>query len=364
MKGDSYNGWDATGAYLLAYAMPLKNIYLTGKTPPTAPQLSAAQAQTIILDGRGWTNKDRNSGYDQLDGDALFERLGSWSPTVRERAALALARRKNIPLQPLMEMLASPSLAANYGACEAIISMKGAAAAAVPALRKALKNDDLWLRIKAAEALANIGQPAMDAVPELLQMIAQGPTEKDPRNMQQRYLSFSVFGVMLKRNLDGVDREQLRTAVLAGLQNQDARARGTIGNIYQQLSYDEIKPLLPAIYEAIVTPAPSDVMFASEIRLAGLNVLAKNRIREGMPLCLDVMELDKWGKQERVKKCLDSLAIYGAAAKPMLPQLHKLEKELIAHTEAASMQEQIYQLQGLIKTIENSNDTVELRSIK
>lgn len=364
MKGDSYSGWDTTGATLLAYAMPLKNIYLTGKNPPTAPQLNADQAQSIILDGRGWSNKDRNSAYDKLDGDTLFERLGSWSPIVRERAALALARRKQIPLPPLLKMLESPRLEARYGACEALISLEGAAAPAVPELRKALKNDDLWLRIKAAEALANIGKPAMVAVPELLQMLAQGPSEKDPRGMQQRYLSFSVFGVMLKKSLDGVDRDELRKAVVAGLLNQDARARGTIGNIYQQLSYDEIKPLLPQIYEAIVTPAPSDVMFAGQIRLAGLDVLAQNRIREGLPLCLEVMELDKWGKQERVERCLDSLAVYGAAAGPMLPKLRQLEKDLIAHTEAKSLQSQIQQLHDLIGKLESSNESVELRSIK
>jgi hypothetical protein len=45
MKKDSYGGWDATGGYLLAYAMPLKKILLTGKQPNIAPQIDAATAQ-------------------------------------------------------------------------------------------------------------------------------------------------------------------------------------------------------------------------------------------------------------------------------------------------------------------------------
>ena len=53
---------------------------------------------------------------------------------------------------------------------------------------------------------------------------------------------------------------------------------------YQQLSYKEIKPLLPTVHEAIVTPAPSGIMFASGIRLAGVDLLAKHHIEEGMPL--------------------------------------------------------------------------------
>ena len=47
MKKDSYGGWDSTGGYLLAYAMPLKKILLTGKQPNTAPQLDAATAQAV-----------------------------------------------------------------------------------------------------------------------------------------------------------------------------------------------------------------------------------------------------------------------------------------------------------------------------
>ena len=71
------------------------------------------------------------------------------------------------------------------------------------------------------------------------------------------YLCFALFGTLLKKSLDGVDRDLLRTAVAAGLRNQDGRARGEVGSIYQRLSYDELKPLLPAILDAIVTPAPS-----------------------------------------------------------------------------------------------------------
>ena len=86
---DSYEGWDATGSYLLACAMPLKKIYLTGKRPSIAPQLDAAAAQSLIDDGRGWNNKDQHSAYDKLSEAQLLERLGSWAPTVRERAGAA-----------------------------------------------------------------------------------------------------------------------------------------------------------------------------------------------------------------------------------------------------------------------------------
>ncbi len=102
MRRDSYEGWDCTGAYLLAYAMPLEKIYLTGKRPAKIPQLDDGAAQQLIRDGRGWSNKDRNSAYDQLDIDALIDRLASWSPVVRERAAMALGRRRDKSQSPIL----------------------------------------------------------------------------------------------------------------------------------------------------------------------------------------------------------------------------------------------------------------------
>lgn len=363
-KNDSYAGWDATGAYLLAYAMPLKKIYLTGKRASIAKPLDATSAASLIADGRGWSNKDRASYYDAMSEKDLLDRLGSWSPTVRERAAQALSRRKPFPIDSVIAMLGSPQLEARYGACEALALFKESAAPAVPKLMQAFHDKDLWMRVCAAKALAAIGQPAMNAVPALLERMAVGATKEDPRAMEQRYLCSALFGTMLKRSLDGVDRDLLRKAVVAGLQNQDGRARGEIGGIYQQLSYEDIKPLLPAIREAIVTQAPSGEMFASGIRLSGVELLAKHRIREGMTLCLQVMEIDKWGKKDRIGRCLKIMAMYGGAAKPMLPQLRQLEKDFLAHPEAKSLVAFQPTLQKLIKDIETATDTMELRSLE
>ena len=360
MANDKYAGWDATGNYLLAYAMPLKKILLTGKQPNLAPQLDATAAKALILDGRGWSNKDRDSAYDKLSVDVLLDCLGSWSPIVRDRAAMALGRRKGEqPVAALVKMLSSTRLEARYGACDGIAALKASGAPAVPMLTKLLTDKDLWMRVKAAETLAGIGAPAMSTLPVLLGKLTEKPTAEDPRGMEQRYLCFNVFGIMLKNSLGGVDKALLCKAVAAGLQNQDGRARGAIGGIYQQLSYEEIKPLLPAIREAIVTPAPSGEMFAAGIRLAGLDLFAKHRIKEGMELCFVVMEIDKWGKADRVPKCLKALGTYGAAAKPLLPRLRQLEKDMPGQ----GMQEQVAQVTALIKSIESATDTIELKTL-
>lgn len=362
IKNDSFANWDATGANLIAYAMPLKKILLTGKKPGGIPQLDATQAQAVVFDGRGWDNKNRNGAYDALTPDQLLEALGSWSPIVRDRAAMALSRRKDAPVDVLVKKLNSPDLTARLGACGALAYMKSAAA--VPALTALLDHEDMWLRVKAAQALAAIGEPAMATLPKLLAMLAKSPSEKDPRGMEQRYLCFSVFGTMLKKSIEGVDRDLLRKAVAAGLNNQDGRARGSVGGVYGLFSYEELKPLLPAIHEAIVTPAPSGEMFAAGIRLSGLELFAKHRIREGLPLCIDVMEIEKWGKQVRIARCLQILGIYGSAAKSELPRLRELEKVLTSHGEAKSMTSQVENLRKLITSIEKGGEPVELRSLR
>lgn len=330
LKPDSYRNWDASGGYLLACAMPLKKLYITGKKPPIIPALDAAAAQSLILDGRGWSNHDRHSAYDAIAGDQLLEMLQSWSPTVRDRAAIALSRRKNVPIEPLLTLLASPKLEARYGACQALAALGGRSAPAVQPLRQALTADDLWLRIKAAEALAAIGPAAVVAVPDMLKLLAQSDPAKDPRGMQQRYFSYTLFkgrNGLLGKSLADVDRQQLYLAVREGLKNQDGRARSSISSVYELLSFDDIKPLLPAILQAVEEPAPSGEMFADEVRVSGLRILAKHRIKEGMAACVKyTRNQNPWASQKRTPELMKILLSYGTHAKSMIPEL-----DAIAH---------------------------------
>jgi hypothetical protein len=368
---DSYAGWDCTGAYVLACAMPLKKLHLTGKKPSNVPQLNATAAQAVVADGRGWSNKDRNSFYDALSDQQLLERLQNWSPIVRERAADALGRRKGVNPAPLIEMLGSPSLETRYGACQGLISLRGRAAPAMDALLKTLNDPDLWLRIKAAEALAAIGAPAMKAVPRLLELLAQVDEKNDPRGMQQRYLSFCLFDThgehgsgMLSRSLAGVDREALYKAVKAGLNNQDGRARGAIGSVYRNLSTDEIQSLLPAILQAIEQPAPSGEMFADTIRVEGLRVLAQHHVQEGMDALMKyTRDQNPWASQNRTPELMKILLAYGTHAKALIPELEKIahyfEKEEPDFPKPLGLQK-ANSVRDTIKAIEASNDTPTL----
>jgi hypothetical protein len=328
MRKDSYPGWDCTGAYLLAYALPLKKLYLTGKKKSSIPQLDQSSAQGLINDGRGWSNKDRNSAYDKLSVKQLVARLSSWSPVVRERAGMALGRRQANVIDQLIRLLDAPDLYTRYGACQALKMQRGRGGPAVAALLKTFRSDDLWLRILAAEALAGIGEPAKAAVPEMLERLTKSDPRNDPRNMEQRYLCFALFnrrGGLIGKSLEGVDRELLAKAVRAGLQNEDGRARGTIGSVYNNLSFEEVKPLLPAIHRAVVEPAPSGIMFADGIRMEGLRLLAKHRVNEGIKACVKYTRTQNpWASEKRTPELMKVLLKYGAHAKSAIPELKQI----------------------------------------
>lgn len=365
-KPDSYNRWDASGAYLLAYAQPLKSLYVTGKTDDVLDSISRESAESLIDDGRDYSHRLREKAYAHRNVESLFDGLSSWSPVVRERSAISLAERSGEQVPRLIDMLGDEDLYSRIGACQGLAKLKGQAAPAISELEKTLDAEDLWLRIKAAEALASIGEPARTVAPKLLTMLASENLEKDPRNMEQRFLCFALFDQrtgLLRGNLEGIDREALYRAVRAGLRNEDGRARGALSSVYKNLDFEEVEALLPAIHRAVVEPSPSGIMFADDIRLKGLEVLAKHKVKEGMELCIEVVEFDRWGQGRRLERCLKILQQYGGAAREMLPRLKRLEEQMLAQKHPKATAKQLEVVKSTISVIETDSNPPELRSL-
>ena len=53
-------------------------------------------------------------------------------------------------------------------------------------------------------------------------------------------------------------------------------------------------------------------------------------IEDAVIVCIAIMDIEKWGKRDRINRCLRILAMYGGAARPVLPQLRELEAEDLA----------------------------------
>lgn len=301
---------------------------LTGKQPFVTVPLSAAEVTEVIAAGRDFQSARKGKGYRDRSLAQLLSGLSHWSPIVRLRSAQGLgwvARGDATVVPTLVSTLnASTDRHTRYGACQGLAAMGQAAAPAVPTLATLLDSDDPWLVICAADAIVRTGNASKAAMPALLQRLAAPPLTADPRAMVQRNLSLLLFDRpgTLRTSLEGIDRTALLGAIRSGLHNEDGRARSAVSRIYQRLTFDEIKLLLPAIHEAIMKCPPSGEMFAEGVHLAGLEVLSKHRIDAGIDGCLFYARYqNQWGSQERMGKILTLLDAYGTHAQRILPDL-------------------------------------------
>ncbi len=339
--GDNYTGWDCTGAYLLGFALPLRKIYLTGKKAFVTQPLSREEAEEAIAAGRDFTYWDwgRKTCYDGRSLEALFAGLSSWSPAVRKRSAIALAKREGDLVPRLLKMLDGADRYSRYGACEALGCLGARADAAGDRVRALLADRDPWMRHLAAEALPRMGPAVRTAsAPDLLRAADRKDRAGDPRGRVQGTLAEALFAPgpgkrgpksILSGSLEGVDRTLLYAAMRALLRNEDGRIRSLAAAAYRNLSQQDVAVLLPDIVEAIRRPAPSGEMFADGVRLAGLDLLSRLRIREGMDLAVELMEPDRWGRGERIPRCAAALAAYGGNAKGHVPRLRGIREAVI-----------------------------------
>ncbi len=367
-----YKAWDCTGAYLLAFGLPLKSLLLTGKKPGAVSPLNGAEVNEVLAAGRDAGPPGSSSGYASRTADELLAGLSSWSPAVRKRSARELARREGEFVPELRTQLTSTSRDARYGACEALGCLGTRADAAAPELRALLNDPDPWLQSLACAALPALGPEARKAsVSDLLAMTVR-VNPADPRRMAQRAASAALFSPypgtrkprsILAESLEGVDRQLLYPAIRSVLENDDAAARGSLQRTYGTLTDDDLAELLPAIAKAVERMAPSNEMFADGIRLAGLDLLSRLHIREGMALCVTVMEPDRWGQGNRVPKCLEYLGRYGTHAREFLPQLREMRRQTLEKNRGNEQARAVQSLDQAIATIDASTATPTLLDI-
>ncbi len=371
----SYAGWDCTGIAVLTLSLPQRALYITGKDGPATAPLSKQELAETIAAGRGFDCWDGGEAhYDALSVDELVRALGSWSPAVRSRAADALGRKRSIDDAALVRALAAQvsdgPLEARYGACQALGALGARAAAGVPALTEALDADDVWTRIQACLALAGIGEPARAAVPAMLRLAVRSDPA-DPREFTQRYLAFCLFykgGALkmrglLSRSVNGVDRSELLPAIARLLRNDDGRARSALVTIFDTLTFDELRPLLPDLVDVVRHASPSGVMFKDGIRTRALTFLADHAVAEGRELALTIVENGEWGLKDRLPKCLEALAKYGSAAREELPRLAELQAALRAASKGEDPNGFVALCERTAAAIEAAQDAPQLRSV-
>jgi len=205
---------------------------------------------------------------------------------------------------------------------------------------KALQDKEPIVRIAAGYALARMQEPARQAVPDLLQAVLS-TREPGPMRPTQQALAYSLgyepgkyaplyfSGVLPNLSEEGdpladVDRQLVRRAVATLLEDPSARVRGCGAYALKFFTAEDLAALAGTIYDAILIPAPNYAMFDDAPRQHGLDLLARLGVEEGVSLCMETMEPDRWGHHVRVPHRLQTLQEYGSAARPLLPKLEEL----------------------------------------
>lgn len=362
-----YPGWDSTGAYLLAYALPLKSLCLTGKKLTCVKPLTREQVTATIDAGKGfdfWRNK---TSYDSKPTSELLQGLKSWSPAVRTRAASSLSRRDDNVVAQLTAMLGSQDQNTRYGACEALLMLGAKASPAAAKLRELLSDKDQWLRGLAARALSAGDEKAREAAAGDLLKMAAANAPDDPRGIVNRSVAKALFlkaggQASLAESLEGENRKLLYPAIRGLLKNEDSAARGKVGAIYPKLTDEDLQVLLPDIMVATAKMAPSNTMFADGIRLAGLDLISRRHIHEGMQMCVDVIEVGRWGLGRRFDKCLVYLSRYGGNARELVPALRKLREGVGGGKPNAKANPRVATIDKLIADIQADTNPPKLQT--
>jgi hypothetical protein len=335
-KGKAKTKWDCTGARLLQLCAPRRQLYLTGKDTPTETHLTDSRIQALLQSGRLDVDK---ASRDQLTVDQALMLLTDPLPPTRSIGARILAERNLNVVPRLVALLDSDNRYARYGAAEALCKAGfGDQSAADKLIALMEEDDDVTFKTYAIAALINRDKQrglltaAKPAIPVLLRMAVKHSPD-DPRRVLQHDIGRALFyngraqprrGLLVEYGLDGVDREQLLAAVREILQNENGWARSTASWIYDEFSEEERIRMWPDIVKAVHDIAPSGIMFASGVRLAGVKLMAKHRIKEGVDLTAWYVRHQKGhGTGARMPQILDVLLQYGGHAKRVIPELEK-----------------------------------------
>ena len=366
----SYSGLTPAASYVLAYSLPLKKLWITGKDANPKNWLTSKDVSEAVASGGFYDVREKKTATE------LVAALGDWSPVVRSLAAEELAKRPEAAsmVPALIAMAEGPDAHKRQGACETLGHIKNPEA--LPVLVRLLTHQDRWLRVKAAEALKNMGDKARPVINDMLQalVITTEPSLpvswEDPVQLTHGELAAALFGGLLRGSIEGIDTKLLYPAIKAIAQNADGMARATLTHtIADQLKLEDVEALGPDILAAVKVRCPADTMFGNEIRMAGFKALTKYHFKEGIEAGITLAKTQGGhGSESRTGQIMKMLVGYGKAAQPAIPQMKELIVELNDQVKNREFpgdlnQRRVGDVEEAIKAIQAATTQPELRSI-
>ncbi len=367
----NYEGLSPNASYVLTFALPLKKLCITGRDADPANWLKSPDVGAAMAAG------SFDLARKKMTMTELVAAFGSWSPVVRGWAAEELATRPEAKalVPQLIALAESPDERVRQGACEALGDIKDPQA--LPELVRLLNVPDRWLRVKAAQAIKKYGDAARPVLPDMLQAVIatseppQPVAWNDPIQIAQGQLAEALFGGMLRKSLDGVDRKLLYPAIQSVARNPDGMARMHLRQTFErELTLEDVQALGPDILAAAEYRCPADTMFGKEIRFGAIKALSKYHFKEGIGAAVEfAFTQGGHGSENATGEIMNEIVPYGSAAKEVVPRLKTLidqfnEQCAQGKYPAGELNDRrVGTVQAAIKAIEAAKDQPELRSI-
>ena len=318
--GGSFSGFSRSTPALLTYALPLRQLHITGRGHDTQRWLSAGDvADAAAVDHYSAASRSTS----QLVAD-----LGSWSPRVQRAAAEELGNRptETTALLPALHAMATDLQGTSRpGACFALGYIGDASSAGILA---ALLTDPVNLVRYAATAGLTVMPPSVRQ-PHLNTVLAAAAStaapllpfnEEDPAHLTHAQLGPLLFDSsgMVPTDFSAVDKNFLHPAVRAIASNPVGRCRSTLARIYNSLNQTDFLALADAVVYSAYELTPADKMFAYGDRLAAQRVLEKFNAAEGVPLSVLAVKDDMFGSI--TADALGTLQLYAGGSKTVRPE--------------------------------------------
>lgn len=324
-NGGRAKGCDDTGAHLLMYALPRKALFITGKGADPSLWLSGEEATAAVSLGQ--------TDYKSMTADALIALFGHPLPQVR-RAAIWNLREREMDFVPRLTAMMKEGTPLEKQSALGFFGWKcppELQEAAQPVMAAMLRDaeEDPEVRAAAAESLCHLGEAAYPYYGDMLKMVVEDEPD-DP---------FRDIDWSLGRSLNTLCKEPFAAGLvtekdlfygaaikLAQHKRQQVRAEGL--RMLAGMPLEDFHRVADTVLHVIRDKDPTYHSYHSPGGPvgAGVTVLANLNIKEGMRMALGILDIQSGKGSFKYRAVMDSLAKYGANARPILEQMKQDER--------------------------------------
>ena len=317
--GESKSG-NSTGSHLLAYCLPRRKLYITGRNAD----------ESIWLKGQAATDAVELSriDYKNKSADELIALFGHAIPQVTRAAVWTLREKKGEFIPRLVKMMKEGSRIEKQNAIGffGYGCPKEIALARLDDLGAVLRDarEDPEVRAAAAGSLSFLGEPAYRYYQDFLKLIVA-----DEPGDRFGDVDWSVAGSMEALCKDPfkaglvTDKGLFYKAALKLADNKRQHVRAHAMRMLAGMPLEDFHIVADKVMHVVRDDDPTYHSYHSPGGpvASGITVLANLNIEEGIQCALDINKVQSGKASFKLRAIKDSLGLYGANAKPALEKL-------------------------------------------